>query len=129
VNAVGQRDGASVCIAKLLVTVGSRFWCFTTEKQNQKECVSMSLTRLALIFASLTAADRIRAGEFTVAGHMNVTSNLTAQSIMLGGQTSSNWPSGGGYKYVVVAEGTNDTQGQQPKGCLLYGDHAQPGRY
>jgi hypothetical protein len=52
-----------------------------------------------------------KAGTLTVNGNLTVATNLTAQSINLGGVTQTNWnflPLQG-YKYVIVAEGTNDT--------------------
>jgi hypothetical protein len=55
----------------------------------------MRLKRLVFIIALLTAAARVRAGEFDVVGNVNVASNLTAQSVTLGGQTRSSWPGGG----------------------------------
>lgn len=36
------------------------------------------------------------AGELNVTGDLNVASNLTANSVTLGGETRTNWPSGGG---------------------------------
>ena len=46
-----------------------------------------------LVVMGLTA--RTNAGDLNVMGNMNVSSNLTAQTITLGGQTRSNWPGGG----------------------------------
>jgi hypothetical protein len=55
------------------------------------------------------------AGNLTVNGDLTVSNNLTAHSITLGGVTNTIWPCGGGnslpllgFKYVIVAEGTND---------------------
>jgi hypothetical protein len=61
--------------------------------------------------ASLLAT-QVLAGTLTVSGSLTVTTNLTAQSITLGGVTETNWAASlsGGYKYVIVAEGTNDVQ-------------------
>src|SRR5580704_2196840 len=64
--------------------------------------------------ASLLATQAL-AGTLTVSGSLTVTTNLTAQSITLGGVTETNWTGVGslplqGYKYVIVAEGTNDLQ-------------------
>src|SRR5580704_5473974 len=62
--------------------------------------------------SALLLALRTEAGTLTVNGNLAVTTNLTAQSITLGGVTATNWAASlsGGYKYVVVAEGTNDVQ-------------------
>lgn len=65
--------------------------------------------------ASLLAT-QVLAGNLTVNGNLTVTTNLTVeQSITLGGVTQTNWASADalplqGYKYVIVAEGTNDLQ-------------------
>src|SRR5260221_12244828 len=64
-----------------------------------------------VLFASLLATQAL-AGNLTVVGNLTVATNLTAQAIILGGVTQTNWnflPLQG-YKYVVVAEGTNDVQ-------------------
>jgi hypothetical protein len=58
--------------------------------------------------------DRAKAGDLNVAGNVSVSGSLTAQAISLDGQARSSWPASGlplqGYKYVVVAEGTDDVQ-------------------
>ncbi|MGD0061333.1 MAG: hypothetical protein ABSD58_18135 [Verrucomicrobiia bacterium] len=63
------------------------------------------------IMATLLATKTL-AGNLTVNGNLTVTTNLTAQSISLGGVTQTSWPAAlaGGYKYVIVAEGTNDLE-------------------
>ena len=63
------------------------------------------------VFLVSLLATQAWAGNLTVVGNLTVTTNLTAQSITLGGATQTNWnflPLQG-YKYLIVAEGTNDT--------------------
>jgi hypothetical protein len=64
------------------------------------------------VLIALLLATQVLAGTLTVSGNLTVTTNLTAQSITLGGITETNWAASlaGGYKYVIVAEGTNDLQ-------------------
>ena len=67
---------------------------------------------IPVLLVSLLATHSL-AGTLTVSGSLTVTTNLTAQSITLGGVTETNWSGAGalplqGYKYVIVAEGTND---------------------
>ncbi|MGD0061613.1 MAG: hypothetical protein ABSD58_19570 [Verrucomicrobiia bacterium] len=66
---------------------------------------------IPMIVATLLATKTL-AGNLTVNGNLTVTTNLTAQSVTLGGVTQTSWPAAlaGGYKYVIVAEGTNDLQ-------------------
>ena len=57
----------------------------------------------------------LKAGTLTVNGNLAVTTNLTAQSITLGGVTETSWAGTGGLpqqgsQYVIAAEGTNDIQ-------------------
>jgi hypothetical protein len=64
---------------------------------------------------ALLLATQALAGTLTVNGDLTITTNLTAQSITLGGVTETNWTGVGslplqGYKYVIVAEGANDVQ-------------------
>jgi hypothetical protein len=60
-----------------------------------------------LIMAAVVA----QAGDLSVVGNMNVSSNLTAQSVTLGGQTRTNWPgSGANTLDQVVAAGNTTTQ-------------------
>jgi hypothetical protein len=73
--------------------------------------MKMKLRIVALSAGLALVVFGARAGDVNLLGNLSVSSNLTAQSISLGGQTYSNWPglSLQGYKYVIVAEGTNDT--------------------
>jgi hypothetical protein len=76
-----------------------------------------NMKKLSLICWAATSllATQVFAGSLTVNGDLTVTTNLTAESISLGGVTQTNWPSAlaegyQGYKYVIVAEGTNDLE-------------------
>jgi hypothetical protein len=67
---------------------------------------------LAMAFGA--TATKTEGGSLDVQGDLSA-SNVTAQSLTLGGVTQSNWPAGGGtgsqgYQCVVVAGGTNDVQ-------------------
>jgi len=72
------------------------------------------MKRLSMSFAvvGVVLATHVWAGSLTINGSLTVATNLTAQSITLGGvtQTNLNWLPLQGYKYVTVAEGTNDLQ-------------------
>lgn len=77
--------------------------------------MKMKLATITLSAALALEALSARAGDVNLLGNLTVTSNLTAQSsITLGGVQQTNWPSLAqgyqGYKYVIVAEGTNDVQ-------------------
>ena len=70
---------------------------------------------LFALLMALLLAPTTYAGTLTINGDLVVTTNLTAESITLGGMTETNWTGVGsvplqGYKYVVVTEGTNDVQ-------------------
>jgi len=71
-----------------------------------------NMKKLSLIcwVAAPLLATQVLAGNLTVNGNLTITTNLTAESISLGGVTQTNWPAAlaGGYKYVIVAEGTNN---------------------
>src|ERR1017187_4095227 len=76
---------------------------------------------MCLVVASFMAT-QVLAGNLTINGNLTVNSNLTvngglaAPSITLDGVTETSWPASigslplQGYKYVIVAEGTNDVQ-------------------
>lgn len=63
-----------------------------------------------LALAVISAGTVARAGDVNLLGNLSVNSNLTAQSVTLANVTVSNWNFAPlrGYKYVMVAEGTND---------------------
>ena len=70
----------------------------------------MKTVRITIVISSIFFAVHAFAGSLTINGNLTVASNLTAQSISLGGVTNSTWPGLQGYKYVMVSEGTNDAQ-------------------
>lgn len=72
--------------------------------------MKMNLRTITLSAGLALVVFGAQAGDVNVQGNLGVNSNLTAQSISLGGQTRTNWNSLPlqGYKYVTVTEGTND---------------------
>lgn len=78
----------------------------------------MKTQPIGIIIAALLAlAACARAGNLGVEGNMSVASNLMAQAVTLGGETKTNWPSGGGASYSFAntntAAGVVSTNGAQ----------------
>ena len=84
-------------------------------------CHTILITIASVLAAQAWAGNLTVTGNLTTTGNLTVSSDMTAQSITLGGVTQTSWLMAGwvtdtnalplqGDKYVIVPEGTNDTQ-------------------